>query len=143
MTPDARVLLVDENDDFLDGLSAWISDCLGFEVVGVAHSAGDAFERIETLSPDIVLMSLSLPNLNGLEATRRIKSRPGAPIVIVMSFHEIAAVRAEALSAGADACLTKPEIARDFLDVAGRLWRTRWRIVTEETPHPSPRRTIP
>jgi len=110
---------------------------------GVAHSAGEAFERLGKFSPDIVLLSLSLPNLNGLVATRRIKAQPNPPLVILMTFHDLAAVRAEAMAAGADACLAKPELAREFLEVAGRLWRTHRRIVTEDIKHPSPRRTIP
>jgi CheY-like chemotaxis protein len=146
MTADARVLLVDENDDFLDGLSAWIGECLGFEVAGIAHSGREAIQRIELLEPDIVLMDISLPDMNGLEVTRRIKGRARPPLVILMTFHDLAAVRTEASLAGADACLAKPEIARDFLDIAGRLWAERGRhgtgaIATDKTRHRPTRRT--
>ena len=125
MTVDARVFLVDENDDVLDGLAAWISGCPGFQVAGVAHSAREAYERIFLLSPDIILMDISLPDANALDVTRRIKSRAGAPVVILMTFHDINAVRIKAGSAGADACLSKPEIMVDFPRVAGELWRER------------------
>lgn len=125
MALNARLLLVDENDDFLDGLSAWISECPGFEVVGVAHSASEAFDRIGRLAPDMVLMDMTLPDLNGLDAMRRIKSRAGAPLVILMSFHDSAAARMEAKAAGADGCLSKAEITREFFLVVGTLWRAR------------------
>lgn len=124
MTNVARVLLVDENDDFLDGLAAWIDGCAGFAVAGVAHSADEAFERIDRLAPDMVLMSMTLPDLSGLEATRRMKSRPAAPLVVLMTFHQIGAGRAEALAAGADGCLAKPEVAREFAELGETLWRT-------------------
>jgi CheY-like chemotaxis protein len=122
---DARLLLVDENDDILDGLSAWISGCPGFQVAGVAHSAREVYERVFLLSPDIILMDATLPDANALDVTRRLKTRAGAPLVILMTFHDITAVRVKAKSAGADACLSKPEITDDFPRVAGELWRER------------------
>jgi DNA-binding NarL/FixJ family response regulator len=125
MTSDARLLLVDGNDDFLDGLSAWIAACRGFQAVGVAHSANEAFERIVLLAPDMVLMDVTLPDMNGLDATRRIKSRAGAPLVILMTFLDSAAARAEAKAAGADGCLSKSEITDEFSRVVGTLWRLR------------------
>lgn len=137
VTDDARVLLVDENDDLLDGLSAWIAGHPGFQVAGVAHSALEAFDRIGRLEPDIVLMDTSLSDLNALDATHRIASMPGAPIVILMTFHFSAAARAEALSAGASACLSKPDIARDFLGTAGTLWRERQACLAERPAQPA------
>ncbi len=125
MAVDARLLVVDENDDVLDGLSEWISECPGFRVVGVAHSAGEALERIERVRPDIVLMDLSLPDGNGLDAARRIKSRAGAPLVVLTVFLDSAAIRAEARAAGADGCLSKPDITREFLPTLRPLLRSR------------------
>ena len=50
-----RLLLVDENDDFLDGLSAWLAESPSFQVVDVAHSANEAIDRIGRLAPHLVL----------------------------------------------------------------------------------------
>ena len=146
MIADARLLLVDENDDFLDGLSAWISECFGFEVAGIAHSGREALQRVQLLEPDMVLMSMSLPDMTGIDVTRRIKAQTRPPLIILMTFHESAAVRAEATVAGADGCLAKPEIAGDFLDVAGSLWAEHGRRVTggmttDKTDSRTPRRT--
>ena len=124
MPANARVLLVVENDDFLDGLSAWISQCPGFEVAGIAHSAREAYERTFLLSPDIVLMDLSLTG-SGLAATRLIKARAGAPLVVLMTFHDAVAVRDEAKAAGADACVSTSELTEAFPAIAGELWRAR------------------
>jgi len=113
-----RVLLVDENDDFLDGLSAWLSLTGRFAVAGVAHSGQQAVERAASFDPDVVLMDMRLPDISGLEATRRIKSRPNAPCVVLMAFHVSEAILAEARAAGADRCLSKYGTTRDFPLVA-------------------------
>ena len=120
-----RVLLVDANDDILDGLSAWIATCDGFEVVGVAHSARETYDRMFLLSPDVVLMDMSLPDANALDVTWRIKSRARPPLVVLMTFHDLAAIRAQAQAAGADACLAKPRITEDFPRIVSPLWVAR------------------
>lgn len=126
MLVNVRLLLVDENDDFLEGLSAWVAKSPRFQVVGVAHSGNEAIERIGKLAPDLVLMNMTLPDLSGLETTRRITTRPGAPFVVLMTFHDSSAARAEAQAAGAEGCLSKPEIMRgEFFLVLDTLLRTR------------------
>src|SRR5262245_45261707 len=122
---DARVLLVDGNDDILDGLSAWIESCPGFSVVGVAHSAREAYEKMFLVSPDVVLMDMSLPDANALDVCRRLRSRPGAPLIALMTFHDSAAVRSAARAAGADAFIAKPLITDDFPRIVGPLWALR------------------
>lgn len=104
-----RVLLVDANDDFLDSLSAWIQRCPRLQVVGRAHSGSEAIERTGRLLPDLLLMDAALPDLNGFEVTRRIKSRPDAPLIVLMVFHGSRAARERALAAGADECMSKTE----------------------------------
>lgn len=122
---DARVLIVADTDDVLDGLSAWLGHCPGFEAAGVAHSVSEAYERIELQAPDIVLMALSMPGINGLDATRLIKTRPQAPLVILMTPHDYEPVRQIAVGAGADACLSMARLIEEFPSVAGALWRAR------------------
>jgi len=122
---DARVLVVADNDDVLDGISAWLAVCPGFEVAGVAHTAREAYDRTHLHSPDIVLMSLSMPGTNGLAAARLIKARAEAPLVILMTLHDVDAVREHAAAAGADGCLSMARLIEDFPRVAGDLWRDR------------------
>ena len=144
-----RLLLVDQNDDFLDGLSAWLADSPAIQVTGVAHSASEAIERVGRLSPDMVLMDMALPDMSGLEAVRRIKSRPGAPLVILMTFHDSISIRTEARASGADGCLSKPEITKEFFLVAETLLRARLRRDSAAgqadpargAPHPPPKET--
>src|SRR5262245_23257366 len=109
------VLLVDENDDFLDGLASWLVKTPGLEVVGRAHSGREAMARVEASAPHLVILDASLADVSGFEVARRIKSRPAAPVVVLMTFHESRAASRAALEAGADLCVSKTEITGRLL----------------------------
>ena len=112
-----RVLLVDDNPDFLEGVSAWLTRDPAFELAGVAGSGGEALTQVENLEPDVVLMDVAMPDVNGFEATRRIKSKPGAPLVILLTFHDSETARVEALAAGADGFVPKTKVTEDLMRV--------------------------
>jgi len=126
-----RTLLVDDNDDFLDGLAAWITHDPQIEIVGRAHSGREAIERAAQLGPDLVLMDVSMAEVNGFEAARRIKSAAGAPAVILMTFHDSHAARLEAWAAGADSFLAKSEITERLSAMIEDLFRQRRREADE------------
>ncbi|MBI4278559.1 MAG: response regulator, partial [Armatimonadetes bacterium] len=69
----------------------------------------------DRLRPDLVIMDLTMPGMNGLEATRRLKARPGAPRVVILSLHDSEAHRAVAAAAGADAYASKSEFGDALL----------------------------
>ena len=69
-----RVLLVDDQDPFLRAMAAVVEETPGFEVVGRAVSGEEALDLAATLLPDLVLMDVNLPGIDGLEATRRLLS---------------------------------------------------------------------
>lgn len=112
-----RVLLIDDNPDFLEGVSAWLTRDPAFELAGVAGSGGEALTQVENLEPDVVLMDVAMPYVNGFEATRRIKSKPGAPLVILLTFHDSETARVEALAAGADGFVPKTKVTEDLTRV--------------------------
>jgi DNA-binding NarL/FixJ family response regulator len=116
-----RVLLVDDNHDFLEGVSAWLARDPAFELAGVARSGGEALTQIGRLDPDVVLMDVAMPDINGFEASRRIKSEPDAPLVILLTFHESETARAEALAAGADGFVPKTRVTEDVMRVIRNL----------------------
>ena len=120
-----RVLLVDDNDDFLDGLTAWLSGDPRLQLAGKAHSGRGAIKQVERLHPDLVLMDAAIPDMNGFEATRRIKTAPGSPQVVLLTFHESNAARLEAWAAGADGFVSKSEIAEKLMPVVRDLIRQR------------------
>jgi DNA-binding NarL/FixJ family response regulator len=144
-----RVLLVDDNDDFLDGLTAWVSGNPRLQLAGKAHSGRSAVEQVERLHPQLVLMDAACPDMNGFEATRRIKTQPGAPLVVLLTFHETNAGRAEAWAAGADGFVSKTDISRRLAPLIRDLTRKRLEAIAErrsrkdrslsnEKPGPSP-----
>lgn len=121
----ARTLLVAANDFFLDGVSAWVAGDARIEVVGRAHSGAQALERIDALDVELVLVDATLPDASGFDLARRIKSRAGAPLVVMSSFHDGRAIRSAALAAGADGFVAQSETAVGLLPLVGELLRQR------------------
>ena len=119
------MLLVDENDDFLDGLTEWLTGDAAFQLAGKARSGREALEQVERLAPDLVLMDAALPGVNGFEVTRQIRSRPDAPLIVLLTFYESSAARREALAVGADGFVCKAEIAQKLMPVVQGLIRQR------------------
>jgi DNA-binding NarL/FixJ family response regulator len=111
------LLLVDQNDDFLDGMSALLERDLSFEIVGRAHTAREAVERCRTLRPDVVLLDVSLPDQNGFQVAPWLKALKPAPRVLMMSFHPSRVAELAAITVGADACISKAEVPDQLLPV--------------------------
>lgn len=83
-----RVLLVDDHPLVLDGINACLSSEPGIEVVGQASNGVEAIEEAGKLEPDVILMDVSMPVMNGLEATQELKSRYPSSRVLILSMHE-------------------------------------------------------
>jgi DNA-binding NarL/FixJ family response regulator len=106
-----RLLLVDDNEEFLRAESAWIGVQPGFEVVATARSGEAALEVVQRLRPDIVLMDLAMPGMGGFEAIRALKQRPSPPAIVAVSLHDGQVVRSEAAMAGADGFVPKARLS--------------------------------
>lgn len=102
-----RILVVDDYTLVREGFARMLELCPDFEVVGQASSAQEALERCRLLQPDVVLMDIKLPQINGIEATRMIKEKwPHIEIVILSMYDEDEYVM-EAVKAGASGYLLK------------------------------------
>jgi DNA-binding NarL/FixJ family response regulator len=101
-----RVLVVDDQELVRSGLRA-ILEASGVEVVGEAGDGAAAVTLAADLGPDVVLMDVRMPVLDGIEATRRIRAAPDAPRVIVVTTFDLDEYVFEALRAGASGFLLK------------------------------------
>jgi DNA-binding NarL/FixJ family response regulator len=117
------VLLVDDSPLFLEQTSSWLSRESDIQVVGIAASAAEAIALVERLQPRVVLMDISMPDMNGLEATRRLKLLPHAPAVLVLTLHGDPAYRAAARAAGAEGFLCKSDVAAELIPSLRRVGR--------------------
>jgi len=105
MPPPQRILIADDQRPARKGLHALLSLCPQVEVIGEAVDGRDAVLLAAEQRPDVVLMDLRMPVMDGLEATRRIKSALPEVRVVMLTLH--AEREAEALTAGADAFVVK------------------------------------
>ena len=108
-----RVLIADDRLYSRNGLKALLDTQPGIEIVGEAADGQEAIQFVEQCRPDVVLMDVRMPLIDGLTATRMIKDRWPQVKVIVLTMYS--SHQAEALAAGADAFLVKGCAVEDLL----------------------------
>lgn len=113
--PPFRILLVDDSRTFLDAAMHALTVDPRIEVVGSALSGQDGVALVNERQPDLVLMDIAMPGLNGMDATRRIKSQPNAPRVILLTSYDLQHYRKAARAAGADGFICKAEFDSELL----------------------------
>ena len=111
-----RVLVVDDHAILRDGIRSLLESQEDILVVGEAGDGAEALETISTLLPDIVLMDISMPKTNGLEATRLIKERFPHVKVLILTQHDNREYIAPALGAGASGYVLKRSGRRELLN---------------------------
>jgi len=114
-----RIIIADDHQIVREGLRSILQHDLDINVVGLAENGRAAIELAKELNPDIVIMDISMPDLNGMEATRRIIEENPAIKVIALSMHSDQQFVTEMLKAGASAYLLK-DCALDELERAIR-----------------------
>jgi DNA-binding NarL/FixJ family response regulator len=110
-----RILVVDDHAIVRRGVRALLDTQSGWEVCGEATTGREAVELASRLRPDVVVMDLSLPELNGLEATRQIMKQLPATEVLVLTMHHSEELARDVLHAGARGYLLKSDADQNLI----------------------------
>jgi two-component system response regulator NreC len=110
-----RILLVDDHAVVREGLRLLINTQADMEVVGEADDGSQVLQQAKALQPDVVIMDISMPQLNGVQATERLKAAyPRIKILVLSSYSDEAHIR-QALASGASSYVLKRTIAEELI----------------------------
>jgi two-component system response regulator NreC len=118
-----KVVVADDHTILRQGIKALLDNQEGIEVVGEAKDGREAIKTIEELLPDVILMDIAMPGLNGLEATRRIKKKFPKVKVVVLTMHANEEYIFQILNAGADGYLVKEAAFQDLISAINAVHR--------------------
>jgi CheY-like chemotaxis protein len=116
-----QVLIVDDNAQMRRLLYALLQSDGRFEVVGEATDGAEALQKVDELAPELLLLDLSMPGMDGIEVLERLADHDRAPVTVVLSGYLDHALREQVLNAGAALCLEK---GFDFTELTDRLANT-------------------
>ncbi len=123
-TGPVRVLIVDDHPLFRDGIRERLeSGDATIEVIGEAGDGRQAHDMVRALQPDVVLMDISMPDVNGIEATRQIHAENPNVAIIILSVYDDAQYVHAAITAGASGYLLKTVEAEELCDSVARVAR--------------------
>jgi DNA-binding NarL/FixJ family response regulator len=120
-----RILIADDHEVVRRGLCALLQGHEGWEICGDAKDGREVVEKARQLRPDIVILDVGMPNLNGLAATRQLLQENPQQKVIVLTITDSDQVIREALDAGARGFVLKSDAARDLVTAVEALQRNR------------------
>jgi len=119
MDRDVRVLAVDDQEVFLRACARLVAATKGFSWVGGATSGGEALHRVQDAAPDLVLVDVRMPGMDGLETTRRLIDRAAGLVIILISVEPASNLPAGLQESGAAAHVSKHALSPETLR---RLW---------------------
>ena len=110
-----RIFLADDHLILREGIRSLLEKVPDIAVVGEAGEGGEAVAKVEQLVPDVVLMDITMPGLNGLEATRQIKQKTPQVKVLILTMHETAQYLSGMLKAGASGYVVKTTATSELI----------------------------
>ena len=111
-----RILIVDDHGVLRAGLRALLEDEPDFQVVGEAADGEEGLRQAEALKPDIVLMDISMPGVDGIEATRRVHASLPNTRVLLLTVHEDKSLLREAIQSGASGYILKRAVESELIN---------------------------
>ena len=110
-----RILIADDHDLMRRGVKTLLQSRAGWEVCGEAKTGREAVDKAEKLKPDIVILDIGMPDLNGVEAARRIRKASAATEVLILSMHYSDQLIREIVEAGVRGYVVKSDSDRDLI----------------------------
>lgn len=120
-----RILVADDHEIVRRGTLSLLEGASDLEVCGEAVNGRDAVEQVRQLKPDIVILDIGMPSLNGLEAARQILKELPQTKVLILTVHESEQVVREVLNAGARGFVLKSDAARDLVAAVDALRKNK------------------
>src|SRR6266404_5676088 len=120
-----RILVADDHEIVRRGLRALLDDQPNWEVVGEAVSGREAVDKAKQLMPDVAVIDITMPELNGFEATRQILKAAPQTEVLILTMHESEQIVREVLDAGARGYVLKSDAGRDLVAAVEALCQHR------------------
>jgi DNA-binding NarL/FixJ family response regulator len=114
-----RILVADDHRDFRKVVSDYLRGLPNVVVVGEADDGIDVIDKMEKFNPDVVLMDITMPRRNGLDATRIIKNRWPSVKVVIATMHDSKMYRSQALDAAADGFIVKSSLRSGLKEIFG------------------------
>ena len=126
-----RILIADDHDVARRGIRTLLDNHAGWQVCGEAKDGRETVEMASQLRPDLILLDVGMPNLNGLEATRQILANSPNTLILILTMHDTDQVVREVLRAGARGFLLKSDAGRDLIAAVEALQQKRTFFTTK------------
>ena len=126
-----RILIADDHDVARRGIRALLESHPGWQVCGEAKDGRETVELATALEPDLILLDIGMPNLNGLEATRQILAGSPKAMILILTMHDTDQVVRDVLRAGARGFLLKSDAGRDLIAAVEALQQRRTFFTTK------------
>jgi DNA-binding NarL/FixJ family response regulator len=118
-------MVVDDHEVVRRGVRALIEEQAGWRVVAEARNGREALARAKELKPDVTVMDISLPSLNGLETTREMLKQDSRAKILILTMHDSDPIIQSALNAGARGYLLKSDAGKDLVTAVEAVWRNK------------------
>jgi len=116
-----RILIVDDNERIRRGVMDILASKKNWNVCGEARDGTEAIRKARELLPDLILLDISMPGLNGLEAARLLRQEIANTKILLMSQHDPLPLLPGAMQAGANGCVDKSRLGTDLLSSIERI----------------------
>src|SRR5262245_18357668 len=118
-----KILLVDDHPFVLEGIRYCLNSHPRFEVVGEASNGKEAIEKSRELNPSVIIMDISMPVMNGLEATRHLRKTAPAALVLILTMHEKREFTSQLIESGARGYVSKNTSPEELVQAIETVYR--------------------